>query len=156
MGPAQSVNVQIQVNQAVQGANFGRYLPIQPVVVELNPPNPAIPVGGDAVPFAQRGVGKPVLVVEPVVAIRGLVQRHQSIPVGLHGSFPGRAHDESSPLSPVFAFGLVSFIGGFSGPFPWLPRRAFGSLFNAAGKNRQGEENRGKGRKREERESEWR
>ena len=80
---AQLVPVEAQPFQVGEVAQLRRYLPAQLVEAEVQPGNPARAVGPHTMPFVERPVAEPVVVVGPIGAIGGIVESYQSGKVSL-------------------------------------------------------------------------
>ena len=79
---AQLVFMESQRYQVGEVAQFGRQLTAQAIDAEVQFRHTPTGVGGDAAPFAQGLVTQPIGIVAPVVAVGGVVEGCQRVPVG--------------------------------------------------------------------------
>ena len=79
--PAQLVAVESEFRQCGEVTYFRWNCPAQIVEPEDEFNNPVALIRSDTIPGADRRVGKPVVVVRPVIAASSMVERHQNVPV---------------------------------------------------------------------------
>ena len=84
--PAQLVVGEAQPSKVGEAAQLRRYLAAQAVAAEIQPWNAPVAVGGDALPFAEGSVAQPVVVSNPVLTVRCVVEGNQGFPVRFGGA----------------------------------------------------------------------
>ena len=95
MVPVRSFRAAERETSRREVAYFAGQVAIEAVGVE-GEGDDAVFVGGDAVPFADGGIGEPVVVVVPVVAVGGVVEGCESDAVGTGRGGEGHCYDDGS------------------------------------------------------------
>lgn len=94
--PRQSVGVDRQHLKADEIAQLRRNAPLQSIADKKQPRNPPI-ADGYAIPLVQRQVAQPVSPIAPIGTIGGVVERHQSRPVGCKTLSSGLGGRQQAP-----------------------------------------------------------
>ena len=88
-GASKPIVFEIQIRESRQCSNLSGQFSTQPIAVQMQSSYPIIFVCSDTPPFAQGLVAQPVLIVLPVITVRGLVECDQCLPIILRAGFRG-------------------------------------------------------------------